>query len=447
MGDMNMSARMCAFKILYKIECENAFSNIALKEGLCGSALCDADRRLVSTIVYGSVKYKKFLDYVISQFSSVKLKKLSTKVLLILRMGIYQIIKLERVPDSAAVNESVKLAGKLAYRSKGFVNALLRKVSQNKNEIKLPDDKIERLATLYSYPNELVKMWADEYGYDFTHSLLKCGNENAPFTIRVNTLKISEDELVELLKEEQVQASKTDIENILVLTGGDVSSLDSFREGLFSVQGIGSYFASMVLSPKSGDVVMDLCAAPGGKSTHMAEIMKNKGAIYSFDIHKHRVELIKNSAARLGIDIINAKAADSAVCMKQYVRSADAVLADVPCSGLGIIRKKPDIKWSFDISKTDELCTLQYNILCAGSEYVKDGGVLVYSTCTISKDENIGVVNKFLKEHKDFSLCPIENVLPEKYEKQSLKEGYIEFYPNIDGIDGFFICKMKRESK
>ena len=445
MEHTNNNARMCAYKILYKIEKDDAFSNIALKEGLGTSVLNAADRRLVTTIVYGCVKYRRYLDYVISRFSSVKIKKLSTNVLLILRMGIYQIIKLDRVPDSAAVNESVKLASKLAYRSKGFINALLRKVSAEKSRIDLPVDLCERLGVEYSYPDELVKMWLDDYGEAFCEELMRASNESAPLTVRVNTLKTDEDALIKRLCDDGIRAKKTNIKNMLILDGNDIASLDSYREGLFTPQGIGSYLACMALGVSCGDVAVDLCAAPGGKSTHMAELMNNSGIIHSFDIHEHRTALIENSAGRLGIDIIKAQVADSSVCMNKHIQSADAVLADVPCSGLGIIRKKPDIKWSFDKDELEELARLQYAILCTGAKYVKVGATLVYSTCTISKTENMGVVERFLKENDNFTLCSIDDIVPKEYKKPSAKQGYVEFYPNIDGIDGFFICKMKRK--
>lgn len=444
-GKTDKNARMCAFKILYRIERDAAFSNIAVKEGLQKSGLGDADKRLVTTIVYGCVKYRRYLDYIISQYSSVKLKKLSLNVLLLLRMGVYQIMKLERVPDSAAVDECVKLAGKLAYRSKAFVNAVLRRAAAQKDAVKLPEDEAVRLAVKYSYPDELVKMWIGELGTEFTEQLLAAGNENPSVTVRVNRLKTDADGLIAELGREGVQANRTDAEDILVLGGGDIGALRSYRSGMFTPQGIGSYLACMALKPKSGDTVIDLCAAPGGKSTHIAELMQNSGRIYSFDIHAHKIELINQNAKRLGIDIISASKADTSEYMSEFAESADAVLADVPCSGLGIIRKKPDIKWGFDTAKQKELSDIQYKILSAGGRYVKRGGTLVYSTCTISRSENLGAVERFLDANKDFYLCSMSENLPERYRKESAEKGYVQFYPNVDKIDGFFICKMKRK--
>lgn len=445
MSEAKINSRMCAYKILHKIEYESTFSNLALRDGLRNAGLSAADRRLVTTVVYGCVKYKRYLDYVIAKFSGVKLKKLSDSVLLLLRMGAYQILMLERVPDSAAVNETVKLAAKLCYKSKAFVNAVLRKISLSGRDVEMPEDKIEGLGVLRSYPNEIVKLWFDELGEAMTARLLKAGNERAPLTVRTNMLRITTAELEERLQSEGVSARRL-AENMLVLEGtADIASLEAYKKGLFTPQGVGSYLTGLVLAPRSGQTVLDLCAAPGGKSTHMAELMNNEGKIFSFDLYEHKTELIAAGARRLGLDIITAKAQDSSVPKEELFEGADAVLADVPCSGLGIIHKKPDIKWSFDAAAQNELAELQYKILEAGSKYVKRGGVLVYSTCTISQKENMDNAERFLREHGDFELCGFEEVLPDFCKKESARRGYVQFYPTDEGMDGFFICKMKRK--
>ncbi len=445
MSEPKINARMCAYKILYKIECEGAFSNIALKDGLRGAPLSGVDRRLVTTIVYGCVKYKRCLDYVISQFSSVKIKKLSVSVLLLLRMGAYQIMMLERVPDSAAVNESVKLATKLCYKSKALVNAVLRKIADAKDAVSFPKDKTEMLGVKYSYPDEIVSMWLGEFGEEFAEKLLSAGNASPSLTVRANMLKTTCEKLIDIFKEAGIDAH-TSAGCMLTLGGvSDIGALDSYKDGLFTPQGMGSYFACKALDPQKGQMIMDLCAAPGGKSGHIAEMMENEGEIYSFDIHEHKTALIEANAKRLGVDIIKTSARDSSKADQSFFEKADAVLADVPCSGLGIIHKKPDIKWGFDLQGQKELATLQYKILEAGGKYVKKGGTLVYSTCTVSHTENMDVVEKFLTNHNDFELCGFEEILPDEYKKASAKEGYIQFYPTDGGMDGFFICKMKRK--
>lgn len=437
----NSNARMCAYKILYKIENDNAFSNIAIKEGIAPD-MADADRRLCVSIVYGCVKYKRLLDAYIAEFSSVKIKKLSLNVLLLLRIGAYQIFMLERVPDSAAVNECVKLATKLCYRSKGFINALLRKISSNKDELLKKDFPI---AVKYSYPDELADMWTERYGRDEAERLMRAGNENPKTTVRVNTLKTDCDTLIKNFAKKGIKAVKIDGCDMLTLENtGRVDSIEEYKNGLFTPQGICSYIAGKALGAKSGQTVIDLCAAPGAKSTHIAEMMKNEGRILSFDIHEHKTVLIDANAKRLGIDIIKSCAGDSSKVIETLKESADAILADVVCSGLGIIHKKPDIRYSFDKNKLKELSELQLKILTAGAAYVKIGGTLLYSTCTISDEENMGVIDRFLKEHNNFLLCSLTQALPEKYICESAKKGYIQFYPDKDGTDGFFICKMER---
>ena len=438
------SARECALKTLYRIEQDGAYSNIALKDALCGSSLSPADKGLATTLVYGCVRYKRYLDYVIAQFSSVKLKKMSMYVLLLLRMGAYQIMKLDRVPDRAAVDECVKLANKYAYRSKGLINAVLRKISAQKGAIRVPDG-MERLGTVYSYPDDIVELWRKPYGEEFTEQLLAAGNNSASLTVRINPLKTGKAALIKRLLEEGVQAEETCAEGMLTLDGSDVASLSSYKEGLYTPQGVGSYLAGRALAPKPGEVVLDLCAAPGGKSTHLAELMENRGKVYSFDLHAHKLELIRQNAARLGIKTIEAAQADASVPMERFYDCADAVLADVPCSGLGIIRKKPDIKWGFDAAAQAALAELQYNILSAAGRYVKPGGALVYSTCTIAELENQGVVERFLRENGEFLLDSLEEFLPDALQKPSAKDGFVQFFPHIDGIDGFFICRMKRK--
>lgn len=439
------SARECALKTLFKIEQDGAYSNIALKDTLRGSTLAPADKGLVTTLVYGCVRYRRYLDSIIAQFSSVKLKKLSLPVLLLLRLGAYQIMKLDRVPDRAAVDECVKLAGRYAYRSKGFVNAVLRKISAQKGAVRLPEG-MERLGVLYSYPDEIVNMWASAYGEAFTEQLLAVGNESAPLTVRINALKTEKTTLIKRLLDEGVKVEELCADGMLTLGGADVSALPSYREGLYTPQGIGSYLAGCALAPKPGDTVMDLCAAPGGKSTHLAELMGDRGKVYSFDLHQHKLALIGENAVRLGITGIEPAQADASVPMERFFGCADAVLADVPCSGLGIIRKKPDIKWGFDAAAQAGLAELQYRILSAAGRYVKPGGTLVYSTCTIAELENQSVVERFLRENGAFRLDSLEPFLPDGLQKPSAKDGFVQFFPHIDGIDGFFICRMIRKA-
>ena len=433
--------REAAFKIIYKIDYEGAYSNIALKNGLDG--LSAQDRALATRLVYGCVSMQLTLDYIISLFSKVKLKKLSKSVREILRLGIYQIVFMDKIPDSAAVNESVKLISKFENRSKGFVNAILRAVSKEKENIRYPEDRLEYLKVRYSFPETLCDRFVSEFGIDFAEELIKSMSKEPETVIRVNTLKTTPDELIKELAAKGVSVKKTDVlENGLVISKAEIGALDEFKKGLFTVQDTAAQLACLVLNPKPGEKVMDLCAAPGGKTTAMAELMDNKGSIVAFDMYPHKTELIEEVCERLGIDIVTCCTADTSVHKPSMDGTADKILVDVPCSGIGIIRRKPEIKWNREDIST--LPDIQKRLLTNACKYLKDGGELVYSTCTIFKDENMDVVNSVMKENPQLQLVDISPLLPDKFRKPTAKDGYITLYPNTDNTDGFFICKLRK---
>lgn len=418
--------RETALLALYEIEYGGAYSNMAVKDAL--KKLEDSrDKGLVTQLIYGVVRRKLTLDYIISKYSKVKIKKLSKYVLLILRMGVYQLYFTDKIPESAAVNESVKLAKKFCGKSSGFVNGILHSVIRGKDSLEYPKDKIEYLSVKYSFPEEIVELlW--ETG--FCEDLLARLNDEPETTVRVNSLK--EEEL-------ETPMEVSDIyDGARILKGTDIAENPDYQKGRIIPQDIGAMMASLALMPNPGDTVIDMCAAPGGKTTHLAEIMGNEGKIYAFDIHPHKIEIIKKNAERMGISIIDARLGDGCQIQNEFVEKADKILCDVPCSGLGIIRRKPDIKWNKE--SIDELPDIQYQILQNASKYLKVGGEIVYSTCTIIKRENEDVIKKFLLENKNFELVSIE--LPGKLQREN--EGYITLYPNIDGTDGFFISKIKR---
>lgn len=419
--------RETALLALYEIEYGGAYSNMAVKDALTG--LEDSrDKGLVTQLVYGVVRRKLTLDYIISKYSTVKLKKLSKYVLLILRMGVYQLYFTDKIPESAAVNESVRLAKKYARKSSGFVNGILHSVIRGKENLEYPKDKIENLAVKYSFPEEMVELLWDT---GFCEELLCSLNIEPETTVRVNTLK----------KEEL----KTSMEispiynGARILKGTDIAKNPDYIAGRIIPQDIAASCASIALSPKPYETCIDMCAAPGGKTTHLAELMENKGKIYAFDIHPHKIEIINKNAERMGISIIDAKVGDSTETKDELLEKADKVLCDVPCSGLGIIRRKPDIKWNKE--DIEALPEIQYRILKNAAKYLKPGGELVYSTCTILKRENEDVVMRFLEENDEFEFTRIN--LPGKLDREN--NGYITLYPNIDGTDGFFIAKIKRK--
>ena len=444
-------ARELALKVLVEVFQNGAYSNIALNDCLNKEDLKSCDKAFITEIVYGVLEYKERIDYIISQFSSVKLKKISYWILNILRMGIYQIIFMDKVPNSAAVNESVKLAKKHGHAySVKFVNGVLRNIAKNVDNIKYPSKEktpVEYLSIWYSYPKWFVQKCVNDFGYEFTEGFLDSSNKKPTFCIRVNTLKTTSDELMELLKDEGIKTSKSKIIDVglIVENPQNITQSKLYKDGYFTIQDESSMLVAKVLSPNENDLVIDVCAAPGGKSTHIAEIMKNTGLVYSRDVHQHKVLILDNMAKRLGLKNMKPQVFDATKIDEKMLGKADRVLVDAPCTGLGIIRRKPDIKWTKEVIDTSSISKLQYNILENASKYLKVGGYMVYSTCTIEKEENIEVVNKFIKNHDNFVMESIEEYIPEGLAKRELaKKGYMEFYPNVHNTDGFFISKMKK---
>ncbi|WP_432665168.1 16S rRNA (cytosine(967)-C(5))-methyltransferase RsmB [Wukongibacter baidiensis] len=443
----NVNPRRVAINILVDIEENQAFSNIAINKFLKKNEVSSLDRRFISQLVYGVLENKLYLDYIIQNFSKTKLHKIEIEILNILRLGLYQIIFLEKVPNSAAVNESVKIAKKVNYRLSGFVNGILRNYVRNQNKVKLPSfdqNPNHHLSIKYSHPEWLVKKWINDYGIDFTKKLLEANNSSPNLTVRTNTLKITREVLMEELEGEDVVCRVGEFaENSIVMESmkSRLDRLKAFNKGLFQVQDESSMLVSQVLNPMEGEFVIDVCSAPGGKSTHMAQLMKNKGRILSRDIHDHKLDIVRENSNRLGISIIETERFDATTLDKNLLGKADKVLVDAPCSGLGIIRRKPEIRYFKEANDIQELSKLQLEILNVSSKYVKVGGAIVYSTCTIQDEENANIVNRFLKQNDNFTLVDINKNLPEKIRSS---KSFLQLYPHISNTDGFFICKMER---
>lgn len=418
-----MNAREAALKALYEIEYNGAYSNMAVKAALKNSGMSDNDKALFTALVYGTVDKKITLDYYICRFSKIKPKKISKYIMLILRMGIYQLIFTDKIPESAAVNESVKLAKRYGHgASAGFVNGVLRSVAKS-GEIEYPKKKDEYLSVKYSYPLWLCRKWIDDFGFEFAENMMRIFGESKQITLRANTLKTNNEELKERLSALGICAEIKD--GAVITDGFDIEGCILYRNGYFTPQDTAAMQTAKILEPKAGERIIDMCSAPGGKTTHLAELMENKGEILAFDIYAHKTELVKKNAERLGIGIIKTEVKNAAEFDSSLAGTADRVLCDVPCSGLGIIGRKPDIKQNGD--RSAELCSIQKKILENAGEYVKCGGVIVYSTCTVEKSENEGITGDFLEKHDNFEKL---------YEKT--------FYPHIDGTDGFYICKMRK---
>ena len=420
-----MDDRFLAYKILNKIERDKAYSNITVDVVLNENEATSAP--FVCALVYGVIERKITIDFFLSKFLTQPIKKLNPQVLTILRMGVYQIKFMDKVPDSAAVNESVKLSKKVKCSfASGLINSILRKISSNDIQLPITDNKIYDLSIKYSCPESLVEHYVNDYGYIQAENILSSSLGSAPLFVRVNTLKVSVDELIFQLEQESVIAKKVENNKAsLEITNGSAFKTECYKKGYFHAQDLASQTCIDSLNPQENDIVFDLCAAPGGKSFTIAEKMNNKGKIYSFDLYEHKIKLINDGANRLGIDIIDAQIWDASVFNPQLPK-ADKVLCDVPCAGLGVIRRKPEIKYK-DFTFVDKLCDLQYNILNNASLYVKENGVLVYSTCSLSKKENENICERFLSEHSDYKSDEMVTLIPHK------------------DSDGFFFAKFIKE--
>lgn len=447
------AAREAALKVLFEVNEKGAYSNIALNRQLEASGLKGVDRAFATELVYGVLKWKLALDHVIERFSSIKLKKISPWIINILRLGVYQLLYTAKVPESAACNESVKLAAKHGHKAaSGFVNALLRNVARNRNGLEPAEgitDRVRYLSVKYSHPEWMVRKFTGLFGDEFTEGLLKADNEVPEFTVRVNGLRTSAGELTRELEAEGVEAAPGKYlgEALILRNPSAVARLETFKRGLFQVQDESSMLAARVLDPKPGESVLDACSAPGGKTTHIAQLMQNKGTILARDIFEHKIKLVEDAAARLGIGVIRTEVYDSSLPDGANAGKFDRVLLDAPCTGLGIMRRKPEIRWAREIEDEKDITALQLKLIKAVSPSLKPGGIMVYSTCTILPGENRELVLEFLKEDGDFSLDDITPYLPEKLKGYVEEEGMLQLYPNRDGIDGFFIARLKRRHK
>lgn len=433
------SARQVAFEALLKVHRDGAYSNLVVDSLLReNSELDERDKAFVCNLVYGTLDRLILIDYNLGLYLNQPVRKLKPELHTILRMGTYQLLFMDKVPSRAAVNESVNLAkvNKSSFAA-SLVNAVLRRVSDN--GVRLPEgceSDPEYLAIKYSCPEWIISLWINAYGKDNAIALAEKALEAAPLVIRVNTTKTTPDELIWKLAEEGVVAEKTDkMPDALILSNtGSVEELEAYKEGLFHAQDIASQLCCMALDAQEGETVFDLCSAPGGKTFTIAESMNNTGVVRAFDVYQSRVELIKSGAERLALDNVYSYLSDASIFNENY-GFADRVLCDVPCSGLGIIRRKPEIRFK-NRSDIDNLPELQYRILCNATKYLKDGGRLVYSTCTLNPKENSEVCDRFLNEHPEFSAVKILPDLP----RYSEDDKYLTLMPHIHSTDGFFVA-------
>jgi len=442
------SAREIALNILVDVNEKGAYSNIAIYKHLQNS-MDKRDENLVREIVYGVLENRLYIDYIISKVSKIKLKKLSALILEILRIGVYQIVFMDRIPDSAAVNESVNLSRKYSHKGTlGYVNGVLRNISRNKEElIKINKNNVsEYLSTKYSHPKWIVDRWLKEYGEKFTEELCIANNQKPKLNVRVNILKTSREDLKERLTNKGYDVIETKYSHygLIIENPYRITELDEFRKGYFTIQDESSMLVSQIMNPEKDSLVVDACSGPGGKATHMAEIMDNKGKIISRDVYEHKIKLIEDNCERLGIDIIETQIQDASAIDEYLVNRADYLLIDAPCTGFGLIRRRPEIKWNREEKDINNLLSVQKDILNTCSKYLKVGGILIYSTCTIISEENIKMIRNFLKDNKDFKLIGFKELIKEDQNLSGTENGYIQLFPNISSTDGFFIAKMKK---
>ncbi len=446
---MTSSPRQAAYLTLLRIEKERSYADILIDQELQGGELTGPDRGLYTELVYGTLRKQGTLDHIIGQFSNTPLGKMERSVILLLRLGLYQMFFLDRVPVSAAVNETVNLAKQYSSRSAGFINAVLRSADRGREKIIYPDPDKEPavwLAVKHSHPLWIADGWLAQLGFDEASELASAMSAPPPFTIRANRLKNDRDSLIKRLKAEGVTAVPCSHapDGLTITSSISLSNLQSFSEGLFSVQDEASQLAALLLSPQPGDAILDLCAAPGGKATYLAELTGDNCTLIACDRNPRKLALIREVVERLGIRNITVTLLDATKPLEKLDKGLfDRILVDAPCSGLGVIHRNPEGKWWKEPSDPMRLAVTQRAILANAAVRLKPGGVMVYSTCSTSLEENEQVVDNFLKQHRDFMIDPVSRVLPQMQEMQT-EQGFFRSWLHRDGMDGFFAARLIR---
>lgn len=438
--------RYIVLKNLLNLDDNKSYSNIVLNNAIKKENLEKRDASFCTAIFYGVLEKKLFLDYIIEKYSKTPLKKISKPTRYILYIGLYQILFMDKVPNNAAVNESVNLCKKIKeFSSSGFVNGILRFFLRNNCETYIKDlknDYVSYLSIKYSLYKWIVELFLENYKNLDIEELLKSFEGRPPINIRLNNLKGDRSFLIDnLLKEGLSVKEDESLRNCLEINGtNSIESLKSYKDGLFHVQDKASQICSELLEARHHDIIVDVCSAPGGKSFTISETMNNEGTVYSYDLYESKVNLIKNGAKRLGINIIeaNVRNAKDDPVMSSF---ADRVICDVPCSGLGVIRRKPEIRYK-DKKSIENLPKIQYDILCKSEKMLKSGGILIYSTCTLNPKENNEIADRFLKEHNNYE--PVDVNFKNIKSIHNEASNQLTLFPNIHSTDGFFIAKFKK---
>jgi len=448
-----MTAREVALEVLLKVDKDKSYSNIQLNKELEKANLSRVDVSFATEIIYGTIQRLNTIDWILAQFIKPN-TKLEPWVKSLLRLSIYQLFYLDRVPNHAVVNEAVNIANARGHRGiSGLVNGILRNILRNKDSLTVPKNLsvTERLALEFSHPEWLVDRFIKDYGIENTKEICRVNNL-APFhSLRVNSLKVSRDDMINKLKTElgadvEVEPSLISYEGIRVKGAGNLALSHWYKAGYITVQDESSMLVADALDVQPGMVVLDALAAPGGKTTHIAERMQNKGTIIASDIHSHKTKLIEEQQERLGLNIIETIQSDAREINKLYGQIFDRILLDVPCSGFGVIRRKPDLKWAKSEKDIESLTRIQEQILEAASSLLKPGGIMVYSTCTLAKEENEEMIKRFIDGHPNFKLDTtlakyLPNVVSEKVDAST---GMVQILPHYFNTDGFFISRLQR---
>lgn len=445
-----VNVRELSLEVLLKVLEDGEYSSAVIGQVLMVyQYLGKQERAFFTRLCEGTIERALELDYILNQFSKVKVKKMKPVIRNILRMGVYQLKYMKQVPDSAACNEAVKLAQRKGFHNlKGFVNGVLRNVGRNLDKVAYPsreEQPILYLSIRYSMPEWIVTLWMKQYGLEQTEIMLKAGFAERPTTIRCNCDKISMEELKKILSQEQVTVENgVYVDTALRISDYNyLQTLESFRDGLFTVQDESSMLVALAAGIKDGDQVVDVCAAPGGKSLHAAELLHGTGNVSARDLTEQKISKIEENKQRLGVKNLNVKVWDATVIDESMVAKADVVIADLPCSGLGVMGKKNDIKYKASPEGMEQLAKLQRQILQVVSYYVKTGGTLIYSTCTVNQTENEENM-RWIERELGFTLESLDSFLPQGLHNGTTKNGYLQLIPGIHKTDGFFLARFRK---
>lgn len=450
--NQQVNTRELILGILLEVNKEGQYSHLVIRSTLEKYQYLEKqERAFITRVCEGTLEYKLRLDYILNQFSTVPAEKMKPVIRELLRSSVYQILYMDSVPDSAVCNEAVKLARKKGfYNLTGFVNGVLRKIAREYGSIRFPgkEEPEEYLSVIYSMPKWLVQRFLEQYGFEKTEKMLEAFLKEKPTTIRIREYLVEKEAVLESLKSQKVTVEKAPyVENAYYVKDYDyLPALDAFRVGSIQVQDVSSMLVGDIAAPKEGDYVIDLCAAPGGKTLCIADKLKGTGRVDARDISRTKTDYIRENAIRQNFLNVVVTEKDATQLDSDSLEKADIVLADVPCSGLGVMGRKTDIKYKLNPAKIQELAGLQREILEQASTYVKPGGTLIYSTCTIGKEENQDNVEWFL-ENYPYELESLDPYLCEELRSETTKKGYLQLLPGVHKCDGFFIARLKRKTE